>query len=118
MGNWIIFLSAALSTIAFLSVIWIIVPAPFYNVWLFSVATSEWSLWFGGAALIGISSALLNRFFYGAGNLWIFSLIMGGAALLISLYPYLTACSAARQENTELSFRQYFFGVFENNSSE
>ncbi len=101
-----------LTVIALLSVIWIIVPAPLYNVWLFSVAASEWSLWFGLVAFGGIVLAVLHRYLHDSGNLWIISTAFGVCALLISLYPYFSSIKPSRQGNDSLSFGKYFFGAF------
>ncbi len=90
------FLPLILSLIAFCAAIWIVVPAPAYNVWLFSVAASEWSLWLGVIALLGISGSLLVRNFGGKSNLQIASLIVGIVALTISIYPLLSVVSIAR----------------------
>jgi acetyl esterase/lipase len=105
------FFSIATGAVALLSVIWIIVPAPAYHVWLFSVAASEWSLWFGALALIAVVCALLSRGFYGSGNVWVASLIIGAAAFLISLYPLLTTLAPARAHGVSLSLTQYFNGA-------
>jgi hypothetical protein len=88
-----------LNSVALLTVIWIIVPAPAYYIWLFSVAASEWSLWLGALALIGIICSLFNR----DGNLWLASLIIGSIALIISLYPLFSVASIAREQNTSLN---------------
>ncbi len=102
-----------LNSIALLAVIWIIVPAPAYNIWLFSVAASEWSLWFGAIALIGIVCSLFNR----DGNLWLASLTIGGIALIISLYPLFSVISTAREQNVSLSLGRYFNGLWKGNNS-
>jgi acetyl esterase/lipase len=107
-------LSLFLNSIALLAVIWIVVPAPAYNIWLFSVAASEWSLWLGAAALVGITCSLFSR----NGNLRLASLAVGGIAFIISLYPLFSVVSTAREENVSLSLRRYFSGLWkENNSS-
>jgi len=102
-----------LNLFALLAVIWIIVPAPAYNIWLFSVAASEWSLWLGALALIGIILCLFNR----GGNLWIASLIIGSVALIISLYPLFSVVSMAREQNVSLSLGRYFDGLWKRNTS-
>lgn len=108
-------LSLIINSVALLAVIWIIVPAPAYRVWLFSVAASEWSLWLGALALIGIICSLFSR----EGNLRIASLIIGSIAFIISLYPFLSVVSAAREQNVSLSLRRYFSGLSNvNNFSE
>jgi acetyl esterase/lipase len=103
-----------LNLLVLLAVIWIVVPAPAYNIWLFSVVASEWSLWFGALALIGIIFSLFNR----DGNLWLVSLTIGSIAFIISLYPLLSVVSEAREQNVSLSLKRYFKGLWkENNSS-
>jgi acetyl esterase/lipase len=102
------FLPLLLNSVALLSVIWIIVPAPAYNVWLFSVVASEWSLWLGALALIGIICCLFNR----DGNLWLVSLAVGIIALIISLYPFFSVVEVARKQNVSLSLSRYFNGLF------
>ena len=119
MNRLLIFLSVMLSVIALLSVIWIIVPAPSYYIWLYSVAVSEWSLWFGALALVGIVCALSARFGGRNGNIWLASFFIGGLAFIISLYPFFSVIAAARQENVSLSLKRYLSGLFTNgNSSE
>lgn len=102
-----------LNSIALLAVIWIIVPALTYNIWLFSVVASEWSFWLGALALIGIICSLFNR----GGNLWIASLIIGIIALIISLYPFFSVVSTAREQNVSLSLGRYFNGLWKENGS-
>lgn len=108
-----------LNLLVLLTVVWIVVPAPAYNVWLWSVAVSEWSLWLGAIAVIGIIFSLFNR----GGNLWIASIVVGLIALVISLYPLFSVVSVARENNVALSLRRYFSGVlnlgnFSNNSTQ
>jgi len=97
------FLSLLMSLTALLSVVWIIVPAPSYYVWLFSVAAGEWSFAFGALAVSGILGALI----FGRGKVKFASLIFGAAALLISLYPFFSAFSAAQKQGVSLSLSQY-----------
>ncbi len=106
-----------LNVLALLAVMWIIVPAPSDEVWLLSVAVSEWSLWISAAALFGIGGAILMRVFYGNGNLWIISVIIGCVALAISLYPPLSVISTAREQNVSLSLRAYFNRLRGDNNS-
>ena len=96
---------------ALLAAIWIVVPAPAYNVWLFSVVASEWSLWLGAFALIGIICSLSNR----DGNLWVASLIIGIIAFIISLYPLISVVSIAREQKVLLSLSRYFNGLWKQN---
>ncbi|MBA3633825.1 MAG: alpha/beta hydrolase [Acidobacteria bacterium] len=116
MNRFLNFVSISLSTLALLSVIWIIVPAPSFSVWLFSVAVSEWSLWFGALALTGIICSVFVRIAYGTGNTWFVSVIIGSLALIISFYPLFSVISAARRHNVSLSLSQYFSGLRSNNN--
>jgi acetyl esterase/lipase len=102
-----------LNSIALLAVVWIVVPAPAYNIWLFSVAASEWSLWLGALALIGIVFTLFNR----GGNLWLVSFTIGIIAFIISLYPFISVVSTAREQNISLSLGRYFNGLWKGNNS-
>jgi acetyl esterase/lipase len=102
-----------LNLVALLAVIWIIIPAPAYNIWLFSVAASEWSLWFGILALIGIICTL----FFRDANLRFASLAFGIIALFISLYPLFSVASTAREQNVSVSLRRYFSGLWKENGS-
>ena len=111
------FTSLILNILALLAVVWIIIPAPAYDIWLFSVAVSEWSLWFGLLALIGIFGAILSRVFYKSGNLWIVSIIIGGIALIIALYPLLSVIPSARNQNSALSLKTYFGGLWKGNNA-
>ncbi|MCY7348209.1 MAG: alpha/beta hydrolase [Pyrinomonadaceae bacterium] len=101
-------LSLVLTVSSLLAAMWIIVPAPDYRIWLFSVAASEWSLWLGAAALLGGIFGLGSRYFYGKGPSPIISLIVGSIALVISLYPFFSVVSIAREQNTSLSLKRYF----------
>ncbi len=103
-------ISLILSLIVFFAAIWIIIPAPAYNIWLFSVAASEWSLWLGAIALPAIFLSLCVPIF-GDGKLWIASLIVSFAALVISLYPLLSVLSLANEQNVSLSIGEYFSGL-------
>lgn len=106
------------SAFAFLSVVWILVPAPFYFVWLYSVAVSEWSLWIGIIALVGIICAITSYVYYQSGSVTIFSIIIGAIAFLISLYPLFTSLQIAREKNVSLSFNQYFSGLTNGKSNQ
>ena len=102
------FLSIALSLIALLSAIWIIVPAPAYHIWLFAVAASEWSLWLSVMSLIAVVCGLCVRLFYGDGKGCIVAPIIGCIAFLISIYPFLSVLPLADSQNVALSFSTYF----------
>lgn len=109
------FAAFAISFSAFIAVIWIVLPAPSYYVWLFSVLASEWSLGFSAIALLGMFCALLARFKNG-GQLWFAAFLIGAAALAISFYPVFSAYQAARMLNVALSWGEYFSGFGTSNS--
>jgi len=94
------------NALALAAAIWIVLPAPSYYVWLWSVAASEWSFALGALALVGIFAAVV----FGRGKIKIASIIFGTIASAISLYPFFSALSAAREHNVSLSLRQYVFG--------
>ena len=98
-----------------IAVIWIIIPAPSYYVWLFSVLASEWSLGFGVFAFFGIICAGFVRYKIG-GRFWILSFLLGTAAFVISFYPFLSAYPVSQEQNTSLSWREYFSGFGRQNS--
>ena len=101
-------ISVICCTIAFLAAIWIIVPAPADFIWLFAVAASEWSLWIGIVALVGVAAGILVIASYGSSPLPIVSSVMGVSALLISLYPLLSVIRLAKENNAPLSISHYF----------
>lgn len=102
-----------MSLITLVASIWIIIPAPAYDVWLFSVAASEWSLWIAPAAVVGAVCAL-----FGSKNYKLFFVVIFFNLLTFafSLYPFFSAFSVARQQGVSLSFERYFAGVFGNDS--
>jgi acetyl esterase/lipase len=101
-------LSIFLCLVALLSVIWIIFPAPAYYIWLYSVAVSEWSLWLGAMALLGVLGATVNYAIYKDGKVLAAAIIIGSLAFLISLYPLFSSLSVAGEKNVALSINQYF----------
>lgn len=106
------FISITFAAFAFFSVIWIVIPAPSYYVWLYSVAVSEWSLWFGLIALTALVFAVLDHTFYRSGRLTFAVAAFGIIAVLISLYPLFSAYQTARENNVSLSIPHYFNGLF------
>ncbi len=105
------FLSLLFSVTALLAVVWIVVPAPFYNLWLFSVLTSEWSLVFGALALMGILFDFLGfRSADKSRKSNFFPIITGAVAILISLYPFCSTLLTAQKEGISLSLGQYISG--------
>ncbi len=103
--------SLVCAVFALLSVIWIILPAPSYYIWLYSVAVSEWSLWFGAIALLGILPAIGICVIYKPNIFAVSSLVFGAIAFVISLYPFFGSVKTAQEKNVSLSFTQYFAGL-------
>ncbi len=103
--------SLVCAVFALLSVIWIILPAPSYYIWLYSVAVSEWSLWFGAIALLGILPAIGICVIYKPNIFAVSSLVFGAIAFVISLYPFFGSIKTAQEKNVSLSFTQYFAGL-------
>lgn len=99
------------SLFVFSIVIWIIIPAPAYFVWLLSVAASEWSLWFGIVSflLIIFSVYLLIS---GGGKVFGVSLVFSLAAFFISIYPLFSSLKTANENNASISLTEYFSGSF------
>ena len=104
-------LSLTLSLILFLIVIWIIVPAPAYFIWLVSVAASEWNLWFGIISLSVMICSLCFAVFGEGGKIWTASLIISFAVFVISLYPLISVLKLANEQQVSLSLREYFSGL-------
>ena len=103
-------LAVLLTSVALLSVIWIIIPAPDYRVWLFSVAVGEWSLWFSALALIGMILGLIVRAVVEKNKLRVASLIISSIAFIISLYPLFSTLPIASEQAASFSFKRYFSG--------
>ncbi len=103
-------ISLITSAAALLASVWIVFPAPAYNVWLFSVAASEWSLALVALAVFGIMCGLLERVFGGGKRLWLVSSCVGIVAVLFALYPLFSSMFVAREHGVSLSLRQYITG--------
>lgn len=111
MNRTIEILFLALSVIAFLSAIWIVIPAPATIIWLFAVAASEWSLWLAMLALTGITGNIFIMIWGQGGKLSAASIILGTVAIIISLYPVASTVEVARENGVDLSFSRYFASV-------
>ncbi len=103
--------SLFLALISILLAIWIVAPAPAYYIWMLAVATSEWSLWIGLAALISIFLAVIGRYCGGGKKNLYLNTALGGVALIISIYPLTTVIPVARQEGISLSMTRYLTGL-------
>lgn len=111
MNHFLILTSLFCGVIALISVVWILIPAPFYHVWLYAVAVSEWSFWLGFIALFGVILALFDYSFHKNFSAAIVAIIIGITAFLISIYPFFSSLKVAREKNVSLSFGQYFGGL-------
>jgi acetyl esterase/lipase len=93
--------------LAFAIVLWIVVPAPVYRLWQVAVGASEWSLWFGLLALVGVilAVAALTQGSRVVGGL---ALGLGIAALGIAAVPTVQALGVARANGVPLSIGEWF----------
>ena len=87
---------------------WTVVPALHYNLWLLSVVAGEWSLYFGlvglGGALLGIAAVRRGRRRTG-----FVALLCGMLAVTLSLYPLLSTLRVAEANGVRLSLARYLF---------
>lgn len=92
---------------ATLLAIWIVIP--FYPLWTIAVGASEWSLWLGALALVGVALGALAR---ANGSRWALpaALLIGLPALILSVLPLAQALPVARQHGAELSLGRYLWG--------
>ncbi|MCP9496207.1 MAG: alpha/beta hydrolase [Pyrinomonadaceae bacterium MAG19_C2-C3] len=109
----IFIITALLASLAVLAAsIWIVCPAPFYNVWLLSVVASEWSLWLAALGLVGIVCALIAHALNRTKRLWWrVALVCGVVAAVCAVVPLFSGLHAAREHKVDLSFARYFAGV-------
>lgn len=105
------FTALIISLAAFLSAIWIVMPAPTYHVWLFSVAASEWSLWIAMISLAAIIISLYLLFSDSINKTSVISLTLSSLSLIFALYPFVSAYDEASALNVRLSFQEYFSAV-------
>jgi acetyl esterase/lipase len=97
--------------VAFLLTIWIVVPAPHYQLWLIAVGASEWSLWLGLLGAAGLCFSIFARAAGASRRPSRIALILGSLSVLLSLYPPLTAWREARARNLSLSLSRYVSGT-------
>jgi acetyl esterase/lipase len=94
------------SVSSFLFTVWIVVPAPATALWLVSVISSEWSLYFGLLAVVGVVLGLRGRR-VGTRNL---TIGLGLMALIFSAYPAVVSWPVAASNGVGLSVARYFSG--------
>lgn len=104
------------SLFIFSIVVWILIPAPAFFVWLLSVAASEWSLWFGIVSFLLVIFSVCFLIF-GGGKIYGISLIFSLTAFFISLYPLLSSLKTAKENNVSISISEYFSGMNSQKSS-
>ncbi|MGI9105039.1 MAG: alpha/beta hydrolase fold domain-containing protein [Pyrinomonadaceae bacterium] len=91
------------SVAAFCTELWVVIPAPFYQLWLVAVVASEWSLHIG---LIGLGGALMGTLAARQGGRKArgrVSLLCGTLAFAISLYPPFSMWQIAAAHGVKLS---------------
>lgn len=88
--------------------LWVIVPAPLYDLWLVAVVASEWSLYVGSVGLcgaaLGAAAARRGRMWAGGG-----ALLCGALATVLSFYPLLSTLPVAAAYGVRLSLARYIF---------
>ncbi len=90
--------------------LWIVVPAPAYQLWLVAVVASEWSLWFGAIGLIGAGLSLF-ALMRGSHRVIALVVVLGLLAAVLALIPPLQAWRVAQANDVHLSLRRYVFGT-------
>ena len=109
MRNTVVLTSLCITVITLFVMVWSVVPAPLSQLFMVSVAASEWSLWFGGGAvlgtILGVWSVTLGR-----PRLGRLSVIIGLLALVLAAKPLLQAVQVASGEGVRLSLKRYLLG--------
>jgi acetyl esterase/lipase len=109
------FASLSLSTGAFTCsvtalalLMWTIIPALHYNLWLLSVVAGEWSLYPG---LVGLCGTLLGIVVVRRRRSWtgFVAVLCGMLAVALSLYPLLSTLRVAEANGVRLSLARYLF---------
>jgi acetyl esterase/lipase len=90
--------------------LWTVVPALHYNLWLLSLAAGEWSLHLGLVALCGaiLGIAAVRRRRRRTGFV---ALLCGTLAVALSLYPLLSTLRVAAANGVKLSLARYLFAT-------
>ena len=98
------------SVAALFAAVWIVCPAPAYNLWLLAVVASEWSLWFGVLAAFGVVCGLVARRMNAPAWAWRVAIACGSLAIVLSLVPLLTSLPDAGEHGVSLSLAEYVAG--------
>lgn len=101
------------SAFAMFANLWIVIPAPAYQLWLVAVAASEWSLWLGALGLLGAAFGFAALLAGSRRATVVLPLVLGIAAMMLGMVPPLQAWKVARANDVELSLRRYLFGAGE-----
>lgn len=88
----------------------ILLPAPTFAFWFFTVLAKESSVLLAGFAALGVGLAVLVRFL-GARRTATVAAALGTVAILISLVPTVQAWKTARAEDAPLSPSEQFSGL-------
>ncbi len=100
-----------LSSLAFISVIWIVIPAPAPVIWLFAVAVSEWSLWISLFSILVFLISILNIVLGSGGSISVASIFLSTVTFAVSVYPFVSTYNIAKANGVSLSFGRYFEGL-------
>ncbi len=102
-------IALSFSLFALFFTMWILVPAQLTVLWLVAVVSSEWSLFFGVFAVVGIILGwLTNR--KKRSRAGTFAVASGMLALVFVSYPIVTGFSTANNHGVELSLSRYIVG--------
>ncbi|CAA9339295.1 MAG: hypothetical protein AVDCRST_MAG93-6551, partial [uncultured Chloroflexia bacterium] len=102
-------ISLTLTLTTLLVMLWSVVPAPLYRLFMVSVGASEWSIWIGLLALVGLGLAGWV-IALGSTRLGSVSIILGLCAIILAAKPPLQALRVASHEGVSLSLTRYLFG--------
>lgn len=98
------------SVAALFSTVWIVSPAPAYDLWLLAVAAGEWSVWLGVLACFGVACGLIARRMNARTWAWRAAVGCGLPAIVLSFVPLLTSLKAAGEHGVSLSLAEYVAG--------
>jgi len=89
--------------------LWTVVPAPLYPLWLVALLASEWSLYIGVLGLFGVLLGLVafRRRWRRTGSA---AVVCGSVAFALSLYPPIAAMSSPAADSVHFSLSTYMLG--------
>jgi acetyl esterase/lipase len=132
-ARWLTALAVGCSSVAFGLTIWIVLPAPFFSIWLLSIVVGEWSLYVGALGFVGLglgsyllvvrrtsaASAMLDSATLVTGKsqsekilTWLrcLAVVLGLSSVGLSLYPLLVCLPVAAHHAVHLSLSRYLWG--------